>query len=490
MSSIKNVIQNSFLYGLSSILLRASSIIFFPIFSLYLTKNDYGILSITQTLAVFLTIVTGMELNSAVTRFIYKENQSEEFLRSLYGTSFLAVFIFNVAIVGVLVITGPFFLKPVLNQIPFFPYMTIVLVAMPFIAVFELLKSYLVATHQGSKTFVLVMLYFGSNIFLNLVFVVFFKTGVLGLLLSTFIVAVCFSVYSFFAFFSKADLKFNKRIFKIILSYSLPLIPFALLGNLMEGLDKFVLNAKYGFGVSGIYYIALVFASIFSVLKESINSAFTPWFFEHMKDVSQEYVNYIVNILFAGACILALAVGWFSHEVLLVLSSNPELITAWKYIPGTVLALVIVFLGQISNLITFYYQKNVKYLFFSNMGGAIIGFVFCLFLFNYWGILAAVGVRIVAFTTMTLIQILVSYKSSTFRFNYKFLFMTLGGTSALLMVPFLPLNVISLFVLKLLLFFTIGTIYVFQLNKKISVSDFIKERYVLLNQKFRVKNKV
>ena len=71
---LNKVISNSFLYSLSSILLRASSIFLFPIFSFYLTKSDYGILLITQSLTVFITSLSNFETQKALTRFLYNDD--------------------------------------------------------------------------------------------------------------------------------------------------------------------------------------------------------------------------------------------------------------------------------------------------------------------------------------------------------------------------------------------------------------------------------
>ena len=79
-SMLGKVIKNSFWYSFSSVLLRASSIIFFPIFSKYLTKADYGILSVTQSIIIWVSAVAALELHSTFVRFLNSEEAKDELL--------------------------------------------------------------------------------------------------------------------------------------------------------------------------------------------------------------------------------------------------------------------------------------------------------------------------------------------------------------------------------------------------------------------------
>src|SRR5207244_2782811 len=119
--------------------------------------------------------------------------------------------------------------------------------------------------HQGWRFIKVDMVYFLLNIGFNLYFVIVWKMGAAGIILSTVVASITISIYAFFSFFRKTHLRFNKNILREGLRFSLPLIPFILLGNLTESSDKIILNAKMGKGVSGIFYIATMMASFFNV---------------------------------------------------------------------------------------------------------------------------------------------------------------------------------------------------------------------------------
>lgn len=234
------VIKNSFWYSFSSVLLRASSIIFFPIFSKYLTKADYGILSVTQSIIIWVSAVAALELHSTFVRFLNSEEAKDELYRSkVIGNIILfSCFTFSVIIL-ILLIFGQYLLKTILNDIDFYPYMFYSIVGLFFSFIVNLYRFYLKASQKGKQSFWFDILFFSSNIILNLVFVVLLKTDVIGIIYSTIICGVIFSFIAFFQFTKEAKFSFDKKILKSLLNYSLPLVPFILLGMGIETTSTF-----------------------------------------------------------------------------------------------------------------------------------------------------------------------------------------------------------------------------------------------------------
>ena len=69
MSSNKRVIRNSFIYTTSNILLKACSFLLIPIYTNYLTTDDYGIVSIINSFTSVAIYLIVFSLFSAVFRF-------------------------------------------------------------------------------------------------------------------------------------------------------------------------------------------------------------------------------------------------------------------------------------------------------------------------------------------------------------------------------------------------------------------------------------
>lgn len=444
MANIKVVLKNTILYSSSGLLLRASSIFLFPIFSYYLTKSDYGILSITQSLTTIIFTFSSLQLGSALTRFVFKgseEEYDEEKITSILRTTFTIVFLINLLIFLFITFIGKDYLNFLLNDIPYFPFVFFALMALPLTAVYDLYKTYLQAQHRGGKVFTLDMLYFGGNISLNLLLVVVFKLGALGIIYSTLANVIVFIGYFMIREPQIFLPKFDLDSIKPLLKYAFPFIPFIFFGFLMENADKFILQSKTSSSASGIYYIAITFASIFSISKESLIAALSPWFFSNFNEENYKKIENLFHIIIWGMTLFAAGIAMFSYETLYILSSNPELVNAWQYIPLFVIGYFIVFIGQIYALPTFHSKFAVKYLFIANLLGLITNLVGCYFLIEKYGLFGAGISKVLAYTVMTVTFIVINNYASKFRMNLwyiflplVFLFLVYAGT--LLEIPF------------------------------------------------------
>ncbi len=419
MSKVKKVFTNSVLYSLSSILFRAASLILFPIFSAYLAKEDYGILSITQGILSLLTVLGGLELARAATRFIYDNNGKapEENARNILGNYLVVQFFMNGLLVLVLFFFGEPWLTPMLHHIGFEPFMLYTLYAMPLLGVIELYRTYLRALQQGSRLFWFDICYSAANIGLNLFLVIYYEMGVLGIIVSTLINGVVFSLYAFFVYFIKTRFRINLKALKEGLSFSVPLVPYILFGILLEQTDKVILNVKFDEKLSGIYYIAFTFASIFSILKESFLQAYIPWFYENFKSNNFVLMNRISSLVIRGLGVAGVGLCLFGYEVLYLLSNNPDLVEAYVFIPWIVVGLYIVFAGQLFNLPVYHEKTMVKWLFTATVAGVVFNALASFLTIEHWGIMGSVFSKIMGYSAMVIISWLLYLKVSTYRFR-------------------------------------------------------------------------
>ena len=90
------VLENSFFYIFSSLLVKAMGFLLLPIYTLFLTPDDYGITNLVMGFINVATFIVAFSLYSSVIRFYadYKENQTK--LKKLYGTIISFVFISGV----------------------------------------------------------------------------------------------------------------------------------------------------------------------------------------------------------------------------------------------------------------------------------------------------------------------------------------------------------------------------------------------------------
>ena len=101
-------LKESFIYGLSSALSKFSAFFTIPIYTRYLSVEEFGLLDLYITMSIILYIVLEMQMQSGFMRSYY-EKQKENKLDELLGTVlkyYFIVFIFFVSFVMGLLLLG------------------------------------------------------------------------------------------------------------------------------------------------------------------------------------------------------------------------------------------------------------------------------------------------------------------------------------------------------------------------------------------------
>lgn len=437
-SEIFKIITNTSLYTLSTFLLRASSIIFFPIFSLYLTDTDYGILSITQSISLIISVMAGLGINRSITRFIYYESERASHSHdSIIFTSLLTSFGLQSILVLIIISFNRFIPNSLLNGIDFYPYVFVAIITIPFTSVIEVAKNYFKSVEEGKKVFYLDMSFFSLNILFNLFFVAVLKFDVIGIFYGVLLNTILFSVILYFIFYKKFNFNFNTSLLKKILRYCLPLVPYVILNIIFEACDKFFLNSEFGTSYSGLYYIVVIFGSIFSSYKEAIIAALTPYFYKNINQNTYS-IKIIINWIFLLSGFVAMFLSFFSFEILTMLSSNPTFVRAHIYIPFTIVSFYLILFGTLFNIKTYYYGKYTDYLFVATLIGLIAEIIACYILVPKYDLLGATLARLIAFTFHVFALFYLSYKEKQKRevYDYKFLFICCITMSCLISLPY------------------------------------------------------
>lgn len=424
-----------------------------------------------------------MQLSRVGTRLIYDGNDVNENVRRIYGMYFIMIIIFKCLLGGFLYVTGPYLLKPFLNDISFDPYVTLTLIAMPASGIYGLYKAYLQATDKGTKFIKVDMLYFLSNVSLNLYFIIVHGMGVSGLLLSTIISSVLFAIYAYFDLFRKTYLRIDFTLMKESLRLALPLLFFILLGMFVDGSDKIILNSKLGKDVSGIFYIATMLAAFFNVFRESSNQALIPWFYREKNKTSDARIAQVLFLSFGAMCIVGLGISYFSYEMIYILSGNKELIDAYQFTPIIIVTALIVYVSQFYLMIVMFYKKHTRWLFITTLSGWIVNMASCYILIDYFGIYGAAISNMLGMLTLTIIKGWLS-KISGYHLNWKIFASLIVLTQALSLIIFIPMPYLLLLAIKVIILLICLYVLYRYANKIMNVNQLIAEQWNLLRARF------
>lgn len=392
MSSKGKVLQNSFLYIFSSLSVKAIGFILLPVYTLFLTPEDYGITNLVNSFTQVATFIVAFSLYSAVVRFYADYKDDKEKLKRFYGTVVVFVFISGVSFLGLGIIFNKLLIKWFFEGISFYPIVLISLFTLTFFCLHTIHQNMLQGMQQGKKLTIINLLVFGIQVCLNLLFVAVFKFGAIGVLLANLIINFFYFIFMIY------DLKKNDmviycidmKILREALTYSVPLLPHNLSTNIASFASRIFINNSGSLSSVGLYSVASQFGVIIDTVQSSVNIAFAPWFYNVMNS-KEENKNDIVGLshfLLILYSLLYMLIGLFSQEFI-ILMTNKAYIMSWTAIPILVVAFSVKSIYYFYANVLFYYKEAARKIFIATIIGSMADIIISFTLIPKYGMYGA-----------------------------------------------------------------------------------------------------
>lgn len=317
------------------VLQKGISFLLLPLYTLYLTPADYGILGVSGSISSFLTIFMTFGLGAAAARFYYSHLKDEDYAIKLYGTIVTIVLINSVLFGTIFLLFHKWIIDPFLGNIDYFPYIFIGLLCTIVMPLYQYFQEYLQARQEGMHYGINSMCYFIINVTLVVLALVVFDLGLLGLLLANLITSVLFFFYAIVIFLSRLRVGIDKQIAKDAINYSAPLLPHQLAAWSNGTLDRLLVNGLKSESDAGLYNLGQQYSSLTNILGNAINQAYVPWFYDRV-NYGKEGLTLIYRVAEGIICFLALftlIMSLFSKELLSLMISNPAYKDVWMTVP-------------------------------------------------------------------------------------------------------------------------------------------------------------
>ena len=243
----------------------------------YLTPTDYGIVATFSVLLVVMGVFVGLSMNGAINVNFFKLNRDE--LREYIGNVFF-ILLPNF----LLVLTIVYILKSYLSFFTKFPENWILFIVI--VALFQSTSTIIIGLWQVEQKPLPYGLFQISgtilNVSLSLIFVVLLGWGWQGRLLGVIITSIVFGLLSIFIIIKRKyiTISFNKKYIKDALFFGVPLIPHALGGWIITGIDRIFINSMVNVAATGLYSVGYTIGSIIGLLAYSFNLAWSPFLYE------------------------------------------------------------------------------------------------------------------------------------------------------------------------------------------------------------------
>jgi O-antigen/teichoic acid export membrane protein len=344
---LKKISSQTLIYAVGILLSKAIGFFLIPLYTHYLTPEDYGILELLELTSFFAGFFIAMGIHNAILRYFahYQEARDKY---EVISTAVLFVSCSGFLITVILVMFSNFFSQLVFDTVKYSYLFSIVFVNLYFGILLELCRTSLRAEGKSVLFTILAVIYTLIAVSLNILFIVVLGLGIKGILYSTFIVQVILLFYLAIYFYPKTKLHFAFSKLKLILKYGIPFIPTGIFLFILNWADRYFLKIYANLEIIGLYSLGYKIGMIVVMLGGFPFSLFwNAYMFDvYKKPDAKKIYSDVLTYYFLLLSFIALGLSCLSKELITILA-NPAFLKSYLIIPVISFAMVFMTLDNI-----------------------------------------------------------------------------------------------------------------------------------------------
>jgi len=380
-------VKASFWFVIANVLTKGISFITLPIFSRILTTSEYGVTSVYYSWVSIISILSTLTVWGGVFNIamVNYPDQKNKIISSFQGLAVtITIGFFAVALIFLNPVSKIFGLPKILTiavfieilaQIPYnlwtsrqrFEYKykatiavsIISTIANPLFGYFAVIS----ATHKAEAR-VLV-----------------------GVAVQLIIGMICFITNEI-----KGHNFFDKELWSFAAKFNIVLVPHYLAMQVLNQSDRLMINRMCGSSDAGIYSVAYNFAMLLTLITTGINSSFTPYIYQSIKNNNEKRLAKQANGVVLIIAIMALALICIVPDVFKWMLPESYYPAIWV-IPPVTAGAFFMFLYPLFGSVEFYYKEN-RYVTAASLVGAVANIILNYIFIKIFGFIAA------AYTTL------------------------------------------------------------------------------------------
>jgi O-antigen/teichoic acid export membrane protein len=402
------LITNTGVYVLGNALQQALNFVLIPVYTRFLTPEEYGITGVTLAVGGVLTSILGFGIYGSVARHYYDYKDAPEQLKQFITTNFLFLVLVAGGVTLALNYWGELlWFKITSGQVPFSPYMRIVLWT-SYATILLQVPLALYRTQQKAASFMIAQLSsFSLSLTATILLVVVWRMGAVGQLLGRLVAfgatATVLSGLLIRHWFSPY---LRWRDLSISLAFGLPLIPHQLSGWALTSIDRILLEPRIPLADVGLYNLGYQIGLVMLVLVTSINMAWSPYYYNLMKSAANperriQQVTALYTAIVGGICLVGVL---FSREILFLLAP-PRYYAAAQYAPLIMFSYLLNGYYYFASMPLFYY-KATHWVPVITVTSALLNIGLNLWWIPLWGAFGSAWATLVAYAATLVIAYL------------------------------------------------------------------------------------
>jgi O-antigen/teichoic acid export membrane protein len=399
----KLVARHAGIYGLANVMERAVGFVMIPVYTRYLMPADYGILELIYLTTSIISLVIGMGIESAVSRF-YFDFKDERSRGLVFSSAAVGYGGFSIVVILLFLPFSKILAGEVLDSSDNALWFQIALVTLCFSFVMPIAMAYLRVRQQSTMVMVTQVLKTLLTLGLNIYFVVTLEMGVTGILLASLIAAAVFTVLLMAYTLSKTGLRVDFKLLMNMARFGLPLIPSNIAAFMVQASDRYFIKEYASLSLTGIYSLGYKFGTlVHQFVTAPFIQIWIPRRFEYFGRADTEHIYARIFTYFCAVSVMGgLMISLVSREVIMIMATEPYW-PAYKIVPIVVLA-YIAFSFHYHFNIGILMTKQTKYVAYINIANGILNLVLnFIFISRYdmWGAAIATLICFVFKAVMT-----------------------------------------------------------------------------------------
>ncbi|MBD3225812.1 MAG: oligosaccharide flippase family protein [Caldithrix sp.] len=334
LAHFKGIFKNSIIYSIGNFSSKLVGFILLPIYTQYLTVEDYGILGILEVSTQLLVSMFGLGLYWAFNRWYWDKEY-----RHKQNVLFFSSFVFLAGVSAVMfLIFAPFSeqLSVVLFEHNRFSYLLRIMFIVAGLEIVARIPLTLLKLQEKPVLYSAANISkFVVNLLVTIYFVVYLNRKLEGIYEAQIIGhAVYFLLLSPYIW-RNLEFKFDFTLMKEMLVFSLPLVLSATSGIVLSIADRYILKFLGGLSEVGIYSLGFKIANIIQVfIIQSVMLALSPMIYKMMDDPNNKrFYSKSMTYFGYGIMFFVLGLSMFGKEAVEMLAQKKEFWPAYQIIP-------------------------------------------------------------------------------------------------------------------------------------------------------------
>ncbi len=325
-----------------------------PVYTHYLSPDEFGILNMIQTIGAILQIIFTLGLEKSIYRLYYDYNEIDR--KKYLGTIIVSVLVIISFSFSLIIIFEKQIFEIVFSSIEYSPYLKIGALNIAIVSFLSVPQAIKIVKEDIKKIVILDFVNIFIQTLLRLVFLIVLGKGVLYQVMAMTITnAILIPIY---IYLTKHDfiLNWNKEYLNDALRFSLPFIPTLLFSWVLNLSDRLFIERMVNLNQLGVYSLAAKISSIIIILGGAFFKAYNPAFFK-LVNGSKENNSELIKMNTIGyiyMITISFFVTFLSEEIINIFFS--------KEYNGAGIIIIILAIANAFNILSAIYSSCIKQL--------------------------------------------------------------------------------------------------------------------------------